>query len=249
MFARFRRRSRAAPTGASSFHCPWVLPARTTGFTEAWATLEILDPPTVAHTYFWALQAGFAGPGARDHGAAHLGLQWYPPHPGSRAVNWGGYGPNGSLLPGTTSLLPSTTDDPNTRDYPWQAHRPYRLLITPSPHGAVGWRGTVTDLTTGHETVVRDLVVGGDRLVNLIVWTEVFAPCSAPSSAVRWSELGGRGVDGTPVGVATVTVNYQSHAAGGCANTASVAAPDGRGIIQRTNTSRSVRQGTRLSTR
>ena len=50
---------------------------------EAEAVLEVLVAPSVAELSFWALQVGFVADG-RDAGAAHLGLQWYPAHPGSR---------------------------------------------------------------------------------------------------------------------------------------------------------------------
>lgn len=164
-------------------------------------------------------------------------------------MNWGGYHPNGAVITGSTSELPSTTNDPNTRDYPWRSGVSYRLRIARSPGGSFGWRGEVTDLGSGRTTVVRDLVARGDWLVDPVVWTEAFAPCSAPSASVRWSELGGRTDDGTPIGIGSVSVNYQSHAAGGCANTNSIQAPDGRGVIQTTNTDRRIRQGTRLPTR
>ncbi|HKX72170.1 MAG TPA: hypothetical protein VJM75_13115 [Acidimicrobiales bacterium] len=44
--------------------------------------------------YFWALQASFIDSAERHCGGGHVGLQWRRHHPGSRAVNWGGYGPD-----------------------------------------------------------------------------------------------------------------------------------------------------------
>ncbi|HNE38225.1 MAG TPA: hypothetical protein PKZ82_17065, partial [Microthrixaceae bacterium] len=94
--------------GASSLHLRWDLDDRP-GCREVSVTLEVLQPPTVDRLYFWALQADFAtgDAGRRPAGGAHLGLQWHPQHPGSTAVNWGGYRPGGGELSGTVSALPS----------------------------------------------------------------------------------------------------------------------------------------------
>ena len=201
-------------------------------------TLEVCTPPVVDHLYFWALQVAFAGAGA-----AHLGLQWNHRHPGFGAVNWGGYAADGSLLAGTESRLPSTPADPNTRDYPWDPARAYRLRVHRVEEGA--WRGEVTDLTTGDATTVRDLMAAASFLGDPLVWSEVFARCDDPSVTVRWSDfevVSDRGDRFTP---AALTVNYQSHADGGCANTTSVL--DGRGgVLQITSTERLTRQGAKL---
>jgi hypothetical protein len=201
-------------------------------------TLEVCTPPVVDHLYFWALQVAF--PGA---GAAHLGLQWNHRHPGFGAVNWGGYAADGYLLAGTESPLPSTPADPNTRDYPWEPERAYRLRVRRVEEGA--WRGEVTDLTTGDATTVRDLMAAASFLGDPLVWSEVFARCDDPSVTVRWSDfevVSDRGDRFTP---AALTVNYQSHADGGCANTTSVL--DGRGgVLQITSTERLTRQGAKL---
>lgn len=130
-------RSVGAPTssnGASSLHLGWVLPeVQSGGFREVSVTLEVLQAPRVDQLYFWALQADFAdgagrGP-VRRGGGAHLGLQWHPQHPGSTAVNWGGYGPNGGELSGSNSALPSALHNVNTRDFRWREGVKYRLSI------------------------------------------------------------------------------------------------------------------------
>jgi hypothetical protein len=78
------------------------------------------------------------------------------------------------------------------------------------------------------------------------MWSEVFARCDDPSSAVRWSDLVGVTVAGDEVRPRAVHVNYQSVAAGGCSNTSSE--PDGAGgFVQRTNTARATPQGAVLS--
>jgi len=77
-----------------------------------------------------------------------------------------------------------------------------------------------------------------------MVWSEVFADCDAPSVAVRWSDLSATSDDGEVVRPQSVTVNYQAHQGGGCANTS--VRRDGSGLVQVTNTSREVQQGARL---
>ena len=195
-------------------------------------------PPVVDHLYFWALQVAF--PGA---GAAHLGLQWNHRHPGSGAVNWGGYAADGSLLAGTESSLPSTPDDPNTRDYAWQPGRRYRLGVRRVAEGE--WRGEVTDVTTGETTAVRDLAAAAPFLGDPMMWSEVFARCDDPSVTARWSDFEVVTDRGARIAPVALTVNYQSHADGGCANTAS--RRDGPGsVLQVTNTERLTPQGATL---
>lgn len=221
------------------------MPGEATGVS---VTLEVLDPPSVPRLSFWALQADMAGAGGRA-GGAHLGLQWHPQHPGSTAVNWGGYHAGGGELHGSASQLPSATGNVNTRDFAWVAGQPYRLRVErvedPTvPEGFVAWRGSVQDLRTGELTVVRDLFLRGDRIVGATMWSEVFARCDDPSASVRWSDPVAHTVDGD-VAVGRVSVNYQAHADGGCANTDS--SPDGVGLVQRTNTGRGTAQGTHLA--
>jgi hypothetical protein len=187
----------------------------------------------VAELHFWALQASFVA-GGRRYGAGHLGLQWYPRHPGSTAVNWGGYAQGGGELEGSASALPSATGNPNTRDFAWEPGRPYRLEI--SAGATPGhWRGSVDGLT------VRELHAGGSALADMVVWSEVFARCDDPSSAVRWSRFEGRTAGGGTVRPDRVLVNYQRHADGGCANTD--VRPTADGLLQITSTDRTTPQG------
>jgi len=205
------------------------------------ATFEVVEPPGVEHLYFWALQASF-GDGRRSHGGAHLGLQWNKRYPGNTAANWGGYHHSGRVLDGSESPLPSTPNDPNTRDYPWQPRNPYRFRITRVPNG---WRGEIVDLGTGESVAVRDLYSPGTQLIEPIVWSEVFAACDDPRVLVRWSDFGALTVDGEVVRPGAVRVNYQAYEAGGCSNTASML--DGDGVVQVTNAARTVPQGSVLS--
>ena len=233
-----------SPNGASSMHLWWELPGR---LVEVAATLEVVMPPAVPRLYFWALQVSFDD-GRRHRGGAHLGLQAHPAHPGGTAVNWGGYraaGDGGGELAGSTSPLTSATDNPNTRDFPWVAHRPYRLRIFAPDHRVPQrWRGDVTDLVTATATVVRDLEVPAPFLVQPVIWSEVFARCDHPPAAVRWSDLRARTADHRDVRPSAVRVSYQSRAEGGCDNT--TAAPDGDGVVQITNAARRIDPGTTL---
>jgi hypothetical protein len=224
--------------GASSFHLTWEAPSGR--WVAAEAALEVLETPAVPRLVFWALQVSFVDRGRRA-GGAHLGLQWHPAHPGSTAVNWGGYGPDGRELDGSPSALPSATGNPNTRDYPWRPGRPYRLRVSLA---AEGWRGEVVD-DDGAVTVVRDLHAGGRTLDAPVVWSEVFAACDEPAGTVRWSGLHLSADDGTQVAPDTVRVSYQPLAEGGCITTDVVV--DGDGFVQRTATERRTPNGARLT--
>ena len=199
---------------ASSFHLYWDVPPEP--LAEVRATIEVVEPPTVDRLYFWALQASFQQAGTR-RGGAHFGLQHHPSYPGAGAVNWGGYHAAGGELEGSGSTLPSALDNVNTRTYPWAAGRPYRYRIFRSPDR--GWRGSLTDLETCIETVVRDLWVEGDHLTSPMVWTEAFADCGEPPATVRWRDLEAVTTSGVTHHVSSVRVNYQSYADGGCTNT------------------------------
>ena len=214
--ARFGDRQRVTgdPTstnGASSFHLRWFLPAGE--YTAVEATLEVIERPAVPRLHFWALQASFAK-GRQHGGAGHLGLMWHPGHPGSTAVNWGGYAAAGGVLNGSESALPSARGNANTRDFDWQPNRAYRLRIAWG--GDDRWTGSVADISTGEVTTVRDLYAPGSRLVGPLMWSEVFARCDHPPTAVRWSDLSATTITGESVVVEAVTTNYQARNQGGC---------------------------------
>jgi hypothetical protein len=233
-----RRRESGYPTSsnrASSFHLQWVFPPDTPPLASVRVTLTVAEPPAVPDLYFWALQASFADRGRR-FGGAHLGLQWYPPHPGSTAVNWGGYDPNGAILPGTESSLPSATGNDNTRDFAWEPGRPYELRIA---RGSQGWAGSVDG------SAVRELLGGGNELTDVVMWSEVFARCDAPSVSVEWSDPRATTVDGLEVWPDAMRVNYQALRDGGCTNTnCSVRGPS---FVQRTSCERDTPIGALLS--
>ncbi|MBU1228158.1 MAG: hypothetical protein KJ698_13225 [Actinobacteria bacterium] len=234
----------ASRNGASSLHLIWDLPVRP--LVECSAVLEVVVPPAKPRLYFWALQASFAT-GAHIHGGAHLGLQWNSKFPGGMAANWGGYASDGSILPGSESLLPSARHDPNTRDYPWVAGHRYRLRIARSgeaPDGLVAWRGTVTHLESGEETCIRDLHTRGEYLIGPMVWSEVFARCEHPAVVARWSDPRAVTAEGADIRPAHVRVNYQTRADGGCDNT--TAGVDEIGILQVTNARRRVPQDAKI---
>lgn len=232
--------------GASSFHLRWDLSGR---FTSVSVDLEVLEAPTVDRLYFWAVQADFADARGRPAGGAHLGLQWHPGHPRSRAVNWGGYDPRGRILDGTASTLPSATGNPHTRDLAWEPGRAHRLTISRAPTrsgdppGHTRWSGTVSD-PAGATVHVRDLFVPGAWVVGAVVWSEVFARCDHPSVAVRWSRPVAVSASGDRMGPRRVLVSYQRVADGGCTNTDS--STDGIGLVQRTAVARRHPPGTAI---
>lgn len=230
----------ASSNGASSFHLHWQVPDVRLQSVET--TIEVVEPPSVHRLSFWALQVTFRH-GDQTRGSAHFGLQHHPAYPDSGAVNWGGYhdpSVHHGELPGSHSRLSSTLGNPNTFDYHWRAGSAYRYRIAPTPEG--DWRGSIIDLETGVERVVRDLHVRADHLTAPMVWSEVFADCDDPSSAVRWSDFAATDLDGRVHHPATVRVTYQSVADGGCSNTDAEALGNGR-FLQRTNTERRTPHG------
>lgn len=225
---------------ASSFHLIWQVPP--TPLDQVSATFELLAEPSVARLYFWALQVSFVERGT-PRGGGHLGLQWHPSYPGSRAVNWGGYGETGEL-DGSGSSLPGTLGNTNTRDYQWHTGVRYRFAVSSPAEGL--WRGSVTDLVTSEETIVRDLYSPGTHLAAPMVWTEAFCRCEAPPVVARWSDFRAT-AGGDDVPVHGVMVNYQSYTQGGCTNT--TVRPDDQGILQITGAAREVPQGRVISLR
>ena len=210
---------------------------------EVSVVLVVADPPAVPSLYFWALQASF-GANGRTVGAAHMGLQHHPRHPGNGAVNWGGYRHGGGELEGSASALPSMLDNVNSRDYLWRPGVPYRYRIGPSPDR--GWRASITDLDRGETTVIRDLWAPADtdELSEIVMWSEVFADCDAPSVRVEWSEPRALTTSGENIVPVSMTTNFQRHEDGGCANTSAALFPGG--VAQITDTPRTVDNGTPL---
>ncbi len=241
----FGSRPRPAPRPTqSSFHLVWQVD-HAPPIHAVEATLVVDADPLVSDLYFWALQASFSDAG-RSYGGAHTGLQWNPRFPGSRAVNWGGYHDQrfgGAVLDGTVSDLPSTPDDRNTRDYAWRPAAPYRFRIERGSAPGL-WAARVTDVDRGDTRLIRELECRGDRLTAIVMWSEVFASCDAPSVTVRWSDLVVERSDGTREAVETVETRYQAAAAGGCPNTDSHV--DGSAFVQTTNTERIRHPGVRL---
>jgi hypothetical protein len=236
--------------GASSFHLFWELPPHAP-LQEVSATFELLNEPERDALFFWALQASFAdAQGA--YGGAHFGFQWNPQYPDKRAVCWGGYRNEGGELNGGPTTFPSIDGNPNVCGYRWTTGQrwtwrirlvPENAVGTPAPSGQRVWRAEIDDPNTGQTVPIRDLWCRGDRLVDPMVWSEVFAYCDDPTVHVRWSDLAVRAADETVAPVA-LSVNYQSHADGGCSNTD--VRDDGVGIVQSTATERLTPQGARL---
>jgi hypothetical protein len=167
--------------GCTSFHVWWKGTPHHDQIVSLAATIEVLAVPDDAHLRFWALQASFVDGRGRRLGGAHTGLQWYAKAPGNTAVNWGGYAdpPKSGILDGTGSQFGSLPGEEHTFAYPWQVGRPERFEIAKGPGG--GWGAWVSG------QLIRELHVGGDRLSDPVVWAELFSPCDAGESAVRWS--------------------------------------------------------------
>jgi hypothetical protein len=218
-------------------------------FREVAVTLTVEQFPRDEALYFFALQASFAT-GPTIFGSAHLGLQTraWKREKWLRTANWGGYDyATGSVLDGTRSLLPPRPDvpqDPNTRHLLWYPGVPYRLHIAPAAEPGY-WSGTIMNLRTEESFHVRDLHGGGETLMAPMVWSEVFADCSAPSVRVRWSDFEVVSAEtGELLAPEALKVNYQSYDKGGCTNTNSFL-ENGR-AVQATNTRRKTPQGTLL---
>ncbi|MEO6123749.1 MAG: hypothetical protein ABIR32_08555 [Ilumatobacteraceae bacterium] len=235
------------PAGPTSAHL-WFGDVPPGPWRSVSATLEVLTEPTSEHLYFWALQASFTDRSNTTFGAAHTGLQWNPRHPGNRAVNWGGYRAAAdvrSVLDGSRSLLPGIAGDENTRNYPWRAGTGYRFTIDRSE---LGWRSRVTDTTTGEPTMIRDLFAPGDQLAGFVVWMEIFAPCDAPPTVARWSDLELTDADrGAHHRIGSVRTSFPD-APGNCTNNDSRRDPDRPdGWLQLTNDRRTTNTATAIT--
>ncbi len=213
-------------------HLHWVLPPEARHLVAVSATLTVIVPPAVSELYFWALQASFVDARGQRTGAAHLGLQWHPGHPGSTAANWGGYRTGGGELSGTQARLPSARGNPNTRDFVWEPGRPYRLRIDAAGPGE--WRGSIDGVE------LRRLHGGGSGLAGPVVWSEVFARCDDPPVVVRWTDFEADTADGTLMRPTGVRFTYQASVDGGCDNTTARPDPETGGWVQVTNAVREV---------
>ena len=225
----------ASATGGG-FHLWWKGPAVDEPIVSCSVVLEVLQEPTVDALYFWALQASFLDDVGIRHGAAHTGLQWNARHPGTRAVNWGGYARAadvGSVLDGTDSPLPGIPGDRNTRTFHWRAGVPYRFTIHPGPRG---WAATVTDLVTGSGVTIRELFAGGDRLGDFVMWSELFCRGRDPTTAVRWSQPEVLTRSGRRAAPHSLQVTFP----GGAEWERLDVAVDDVGVVQRTDAPRSI---------
>ena len=223
---------------ASSHHLFWMTQSNEP-VVEIRATLEVVEPPTVAELYFWALQASFTD-GSTNFGGAHLGLQHHPRYPDSSAANWGGYhdaSRGGQILDGSRLTVPSALNNANTGNFAWRPHTPYVLRIR---QGQQGWLGSITG-PDGEEHVLRELYCPGSAIRSPLVWTESFAQCDAPRATVRWSELTMVNRSGAALPVRAVRTNFQSVADGGCSTSDSTV--DGASVLQSTGVSRTTSTG------
>lgn len=223
---------RTPPEGvASSFHAGWDTIGSSGPYKEVSVDLEVITEPTVTDLYFWALQVSFYDDIATPSsiGGGHTGLQWNSAHPGNNAVNWGGYDADSVELEGSVSSLPSTPANDNTRDYAWTPGETYTFRVWIPSEGNI--RASVNG------TVIRDLYCPGTESLNdIVMWSEVFAECSAPSAGVKWSNFTAIDMDDVVWEETEFYLTYQAEVNDGCANTNTYGA--GMTVRQVTNTTR-----------
>lgn len=219
---------RQPPEGiASSFHASWD--TLTQFAHEVHVDLTVMNEPTVNDLYFWALQCSFYDASDNFIGGGHTGLQWNEDHPNNNAVNWGGYDDMSVELSGTTSSFPSTPGNVNTRDYDWDEGATYSFRIWISAEGEIS--------ASVNGDLIRTLYCpGAVKLGGFTMWSEVFAQCSDPSAAVKWTNM--RILDESDVEQLEeqFSVNYQAEVDDGCLNTNTY--EYNRSIRQQTNTTR-----------
>lgn len=223
---------RQPPEGiASSFHAFWDSIGSNGPYKEVSVDLEVVTEPTVTDLYFWALQVSFYDDIATPSsiGGGHTGLQWNSAHPNSNAVNWGGYDADSVELSGSVSSLPSTPNNDNTRDYDWSTGVTYSFRIW------IPEEGTIRASVNG--TTIRDLYCPGTlSLNNIVMWSEVFAECSAASAGVKWSNFTAIDMDDVVWEETDFYLTYQAPGNDGCLNTNTYGA--GMTVRQVTNTTR-----------
>ncbi len=240
--------------GRSATHLWWYVENQAP-VVRAEVTLEILEPPVANFIYFWAMQLNFTN-GSVTGGGGHIGLQWHPYYPEQTAVNWGGYcSHDGSILRGSDSVLPGSTGDVNTRDYPWRPNTKYRMSVYRAPDSAPThqelhwpkaepiycWRGEITDLSTRERVVVRDLYSSGSMISGPAVWSEIFAKCDSPRASVRWSDFRCYTETGQRAPIRQLGVTHGVGPDGGCNDSDVVW--DGQGAVMSTNTKRTTPEG------
>ena len=249
-------------------HLFWRMPDHAP-LCEVSVDFELLDEPTTPSLYFWALQAGFADTQG-GHGAGHFGFQWNRDYRAHRAVCWGGYAGAGGELSGgpmmtSGPVTPSPDGNPNVCGFEWTTNQVWtwriRALSAASPsatQGSVVWRAEIEDPRSGRIWPIRDLWCRGDRLIDPMVWSEIFARCDDDPVRVRWSRFTATTADGLVVTPLALAVNYQRVQDGGCTNTdARLGAPTDHGkesepavgVIQVTNSPRSTPQGATIELR
>ena len=191
---------------ASSFHLEWTgAPiTRWDNHEVIWRSLQ--QPPESSTLVFWASQMTFYQTDSSPRGGGHFG----PQISGSnKIINWGGY--DDIAGPGVELRGSIPSDGANGQAFDWQAERDYLFRVFQSPKqnylaaeltvrpgqitgdqqpGEIAWRLIVTDLSTGVETFIRDLLVGNcatsDAMGSGSMWSEDFNTGAAPTATVPW---------------------------------------------------------------
>ena len=224
---------RTPPEGiASSFHAAWNMDADADLlYKEVLVDLRVLKEPTVTDLYFWALQCTFYADYTTPTyvGGAHTGLQWNSAHPGNKAINFGGYDQYDAILTGSVSDFPSTPANDNTRDFTWTVGQTYQFRIWISGPDLVA--------ASVDGVLIRELDVPGvEWFTDVVMWSEVFAECSASSALVAWSNFRILDEISTPTGLLEESFELTYQIVNGCTNTNTF--EYGNSVRQQTNTTR-----------
>lgn len=202
---------------ASSFHLYWNnLPV--TAFNEASVIFRAIQKPALtADLVYHAMQVSFRQVDGTTRGGAHTGLQssYTNNNVTKTSVNWGGYDDivgAGATFRGSFPTLPVQGTNYTSPLFAWYPDRDYQFRVFKSPKqnylaaeltaggdqvaGEIAWRATVTDLSTGVVTIIRDLLVPNCNTVSgmnaPVMWSEDFNTLSAPVATepwdIRWSE-------------------------------------------------------------
>lgn len=180
-----------------------------TTFNEFSFILRVIQKP-LSDLVFFAGQVTMRQADGSNRGGVHFGLQTAQNLTSTQktAVNWGGYDDiTASTFRGSiSSLTPNPNGGTPSPLFDWFADRDYLLRIFKSPKqnwvaaeldsggdqaaGEIAWRFTITDLSTGTTTFVRDLLIPNCHttaaMYSPAVWSEDFNDTTPPTATVPW---------------------------------------------------------------
>ena len=159
----------------SGFHLWWKGVPSNEPIVACSVVLEVVQPPTVAALYFWALQASFldAHRPVLRRGPHRAPVEPPPPGQPGGELGWLRAGGRRHLHPGrqrlTAARHPRGPEHPHVR----VARRDPVPLHDPSRHRRVGVDGDRSG-RPAPEVTVRELYAAGDRLGGFVMWSELF---------------------------------------------------------------------------